>query len=53
MGNKITMRGSVVSCSGGRVCPEKSGKRGITLTFQRYVIIDAKKTTDRLSEDKN
>lgn len=33
------MRGSVVSCFGGRFCPEGSGKR----EFQRYFIINAKR----------
>lgn len=44
VGSKI-MRGSGVSRSSGRLCPEGSGKGRITLTFQRFVILDA--TTQR------
>ena len=39
---KVTMKGSVVFCFGLRLCLEESGKKGITLTFQRGVIIEAK-----------
>ena len=41
--NKITMRGSVGSCSGEILCPEVSGKQGITLTSQGHVIVDVKR----------
>ena len=47
--DEIATRASVVSCSGGGLCLEGSAEKGTTLTFQRYLILDAKKTIDRLS----
>lgn len=43
MGNKITMRSSMVSCFGAVGCALRDVEKGITLTFQGYVILDAQR----------
>ena len=46
------MRGIVVSLWCG-ACAFEDPEKKITLTYLRYVIIDAKKTTDRLNLSKD
>ena len=42
-GQQDNNEGFVVLCSGGRLCSEGSGKKRLTLTFQRCVTVDAKR----------
>lgn len=48
LGEKITMRGPVVSCSGARGCSLRCLEKNITLTSQKYVITNCKKTVGSL-----